>query len=171
MRDGSSKVLTDNALSFRSVRFSPNGQYVAAGNEDHVFRIWNIRTGQLMLRWTGHQNAVQSVAFTPDGKGLVSGGYDKKLKYWNISPLVSARAGLFDTTADVEAVNEEVLEFAGHTVCCYIITSRSFSFTLHIFLPDFRKQLRLWFARPMANGFSLVRSIIVCGCGTLATLP
>ena len=96
MRDGFSKLLEDrSATFFYSVKFNPDGRYIAAGNLDEMVRIWSVRTGQLVEKW-GHGNTVQSVAFTPDGKGLVSGSSDT-WKYWDISLLESTKPGYAKT--------------------------------------------------------------------------
>jgi len=85
MRDGFSKVLEDNAQSYFQVRFSPNGRYIAAANDDGMLRIWNARTGRLVTRWRAHDNAVRGVVFTPDGRGLFSCSQDGQVIYWNIT--------------------------------------------------------------------------------------
>ena len=103
MRDGFSKVLEDkNASFFYSVKFTPDGRYIAAGNRDGMLRIWNARTSQLVEKWTAHEDVVWSVAFTLDGKGLVSSGGDGTWKYWDISLLESAEPGYgpYGTTKD-----------------------------------------------------------------------
>ena len=50
-RDGSARVATDNghirSFSTVSVRFSPHGQFVAAGSCDQII-LWDIPTGQPM---------------------------------------------------------------------------------------------------------------------------
>jgi len=87
MRDGSARVFTDDAVIFWSVRFSPSGQFVAAGDIDGDLRIWNVRTGRLVRRWTGHEGSIWSIAFMTDGKVLVSGGKDGVVKCWDVSSL------------------------------------------------------------------------------------
>ncbi|KIM37214.1 hypothetical protein M413DRAFT_279528 [Hebeloma cylindrosporum] len=94
MHDGSSTVLTiDDAdppntdAGVTSVALSINGRWVAAGSLDTVVRIWDVETGKLVERLTGHTDSVYSIAFTPDGKGLVSASLDETLKYWDVSGL------------------------------------------------------------------------------------
>lgn len=92
MDSGNQKVLEINEpdgidAGVTSVAISPNGQLVAAGSLDSVVRIWDVATGYLVERLTGHRDSVYSVAFTPDGKGIVSGSLDKNLKQWDISRL------------------------------------------------------------------------------------
>jgi len=68
-----------------SVAISPDGTLVAAGSLDTSVCIWDVATGQLVKRLTGHGDSVYSVAFTRDGRGLVSGSLDRTLKYWDVS--------------------------------------------------------------------------------------
>ena len=109
MRDGSARVFSDSAQGLLSVRFSPNGQYIVAGNSGGVLMMWNVRTGHLLDKWSGHQCAVLNVAFTPDGKGLVSGSGDGAVKYWDVS-----LPGLFQS--DGGSATTEILEYKGHVV-------------------------------------------------------
>jgi len=111
MRDGSARVFAENTHFFESVRFSLNGQYVAAGNNDRMLRVWDVRSGRLVRKWTGHQDDVQSVAFTPDGRGLVSGGCDRVVKCWDQGSLGMVQSGgvpvatkILDCKSDVFAV-------------------------------------------------------------------
>ena len=86
MRDGFSKVLKDkNKTIFVCVKFNPDGQHIAAGTYGGMLVMWNVRTSQLVAKWTAHETMVRSVVFTLDGKGLVSGGSDDAWKYWDIS--------------------------------------------------------------------------------------
>jgi WD40 repeat protein len=117
MRDGSAKVLKDNFLIFWSVRFSSNGQFVATGNYDGTLRTWNVRTGQLVRRWTGHKGIVRSVTFTPDGMGLVTGDRDGIVKWWDVSPL-----GNMPSESDGEPEATKILECKGHSTVCLVLS-------------------------------------------------
>src|SRR5204863_5057478 len=52
-----------------SVAVSPDGRTAAGGNET-VVRLWDLRTGQERLALAEHRNTVGAVAFSPDGKLL-----------------------------------------------------------------------------------------------------
>jgi WD40 repeat protein len=47
-------------------------------------RVYNLSTGALIHKLTGHTNHVYAVAVTPDGKEIVSGSADKTLKVWTL---------------------------------------------------------------------------------------
>ena len=115
MRDGSERIFTD-AFSSWSVRFSPSGQLVAVGGSNGYLRIWNVRTGQLVRRWTGHRGIVCSVAFMAEGKILVSGSSDGVVKCWDASSL-----GIVQS--DGEPVATKILKYEGKTVCLLLFNS------------------------------------------------
>jgi WD40 repeat protein len=53
--------------------FSPDGETLATGHYDGMVRIWEARTGNLLLEFdTGA--VVQSLAFSPDARMIASGG-------------------------------------------------------------------------------------------------
>jgi len=95
MRDGSSKLLSTGGGLFTSVRFSPNGRFVAGSNLDRFLRIWDVRSGQLVGKWNDHEGSIRCIAFTPDGEELVSGCWDGMIRSWNVGSLKSlTRSGL-----------------------------------------------------------------------------
>jgi WD40 repeat protein len=67
-----------------SLAFSPRGDIVAAGTVEHVIKLWDIRTGELLGELEGHTYPVLCLAFSPDGDRLVSGSGDTTLAIWNI---------------------------------------------------------------------------------------
>jgi general transcriptional corepressor TUP1 len=129
-----------------SAAISPNFHLVAAGYEDAIVRLWEIRTGQLVDSLVGHNDSVVSVAFTPDGNGLISGGADGMVKSWNLEPLLMhmqtvpalmqldevdvQQAGLAakEGSGQDASVPECMVDFIGHTVCNRSLFGFIFSF-------------------------------------------
>jgi len=112
MRDGFLKLLEDkSAVSFHSVKFHPDGRHIAAGGEDGMLRIWNVRTSQLVEKWTAHGSVVRSVVFTLDGKGLVSSSRDHTWKYWDISLLELVEPGYGMTKDSIARQKSEVTAY------------------------------------------------------------
>ena len=64
--------------------FSPNGQTLASGSDDHTVRLWDVTSGQCLKILQGHTNGVWSVAFSPDGQTLASGSQDETIKLWDV---------------------------------------------------------------------------------------
>ena len=122
MRDGFSKLLDDNsACSFYTVKFNPDGRYIAAGNDYGVLRIWNVRTSQLAEKWIAHGKIVQSVGFTPDGKGLVSCSRDG---IWGPSFLELAEPGYEMTKGSMAVQKSKVMAYTVcHSCSCLSIPS------------------------------------------------
>jgi WD40 repeat protein/serine/threonine protein kinase len=67
------------------VAFSPDGQRLAAGANDHTVRIWEAERGQELLTLKGHTNGVSCVSFSPDGHRLASGSLDRTVRIWDAS--------------------------------------------------------------------------------------
>ena len=86
-----------------SVAFSPNGNYIVSGADDHTICIME-RTGAAAVRsLEGHTNRVDAVAVFPDGKHVLSGSYDQSVQIWDIESGHSVRI-LNDCTREVLCV-------------------------------------------------------------------
>lgn len=58
-----------------ALRFSPDQKILAAGDQDHAIRLWDVTSGKEMRRMEhGKAGAIGNLAFTPDGQQLVSVG-------------------------------------------------------------------------------------------------
>lgn len=69
--------------SLWSVKFSPDSKKVAAACWDNTIRVWDVETGKIWKKWSGHEAVIRTIAFSPDGRMLVSGGDDKTLRAWD----------------------------------------------------------------------------------------
>ena len=62
--------------------FSPDAKVLAVGEGPFV-HVVNAATGEEMVRFKAHANAVLAVAFAPDGKTLATGGDDDHVGLWD----------------------------------------------------------------------------------------
>jgi glucose repression regulatory protein TUP1 len=80
-----------------SIAVSTDGRYVAAGSQDSLIRLWDLRrpswsTGEkqppvLIERLKGHKNGVYGVSFTKNGRFLVSASLDRDVRVWDVGHL------------------------------------------------------------------------------------
>ncbi|KAF2858560.1 WD40 repeat-like protein [Piedraia hortae CBS 480.64] len=71
-------------LSFSSLAIDSSGITVAAGSlDDFDIHLWNVQTGQLVDRLSGHEGPVSTLCFAPDDQ-LVSGSWDRTVRLWSI---------------------------------------------------------------------------------------
>ena len=75
--------LGDVRASIASISWSPDGKYLAAGNDRSTVVIWEIASGSKLRSLYGHTAAVQSVDWNPDSVRLASGGADGTIRIWN----------------------------------------------------------------------------------------
>jgi hypothetical protein len=57
---------------------------IASGSIDGTVRLWDVDSGKVVTKWTGHTAPVKSVCWSPDGERVVSGASDETIKVWNV---------------------------------------------------------------------------------------
>ncbi len=82
--DLSKCVFTETLGNILSAAFSPDGRLLATCDTDCNVRLWEVKTGKLVLICQGHTNWVRSVAFSPNGEILASCGADHTVKLWSV---------------------------------------------------------------------------------------
>ncbi|MCF6360046.1 MAG: High-affnity carbon uptake protein Hat/HatR [Cyclobacteriaceae bacterium] len=70
-----------------SVRFSPNGRYLVAGNREGLVTIIEPVTGAVVRRFSEIQAQINDVEFSPNGKFLAVASLDGTLRVWNMDEL------------------------------------------------------------------------------------
>ncbi|MEM8828807.1 MAG: NB-ARC domain-containing protein [Cyanobacteria bacterium P01_G01_bin.19] len=83
--DLSKSVFAENFGGIWSVAFSPNGQYLAAGDTKGDIIMRRVADGQPVMRFTGHTAWVVSLDFSPDGKTLASSSCDCTARLWDVA--------------------------------------------------------------------------------------
>lgn len=66
-----------------AVVFSADGKRLLSGGGDESVQIYDVETGKLLRKMTGHRLRVSAVAWSPDGRRVLSGSDDKTLRLWD----------------------------------------------------------------------------------------
>src|SRR6476646_6146589 len=77
-------VFTETLGNILAAAFSPDGQLLATCDTDCNVRVWEVRSGKLLLICQGHANWVRSLMFSPDGRTLASCSADCAVKLWSV---------------------------------------------------------------------------------------
>ncbi|MFB2768068.1 NB-ARC domain-containing protein [Pelatocladus sp. BLCC-F211] len=78
-------VFTEILGNILFAAFSPDGELLATCDTDCHVRLWEVKSGKLLLICQGHTNWVRFVTFSPDGEILASCGADHTIKLWNVA--------------------------------------------------------------------------------------
>ena len=69
----------------KGIAFSPDGQWLAAGDDAGNVELWNTATQQAPIMLSGHRQQVWALAFSRDGKELLSGDRSGAVRIWSIA--------------------------------------------------------------------------------------
>ncbi|MFD0250032.1 trypsin-like peptidase domain-containing protein [Streptomyces sp. NPDC127113] len=78
--------LTGHRSKVASLRFSPNGKFVAASSHDSsLVMLWDAHTHRRLATLEGHHRPVQSVVFSPDARTLATSSFiDGTTRLWSV---------------------------------------------------------------------------------------
>ena len=86
-----------------SVAFSPDGNMLASGGDNGIFKLWDVATGASTATLSGHTGHVRSVAFSPDGGIVASVSRDQTVRLWDVATGSNTRT-LWGHTGNVNTV-------------------------------------------------------------------
>jgi WD40 repeat protein len=76
-----------HSFAVRALAFSPDSKVLASAgiNQQKPTEaiLWNMATGQEILRASGHSRGIISLTFHPDGRRLVTASMDRTIKVWD----------------------------------------------------------------------------------------
>ena len=67
-----------------AVAFSPDGQFLATGDEIGQVNVWDVQRRRIVVQLEGDSSSVYTVKFSPDGEILAGAGYDGNVKLWEV---------------------------------------------------------------------------------------
>jgi WD40 repeat protein len=76
--------LVGRTHTFRDLKFSMDGQFLAGASTDNTIKVWKWGTEKEVQVLTGHRDWAYSLSFSKNNKWMVSssGGSDKSMKIW-----------------------------------------------------------------------------------------
>jgi WD40 repeat protein len=59
-----------------------NNTLCASGDSQGNIATWDLRTGELIRTWRGHNSAIKIILVSPNGQNIITGGEDGNVKIW-----------------------------------------------------------------------------------------
>jgi len=72
--------------------YSPDGATLATAGTDQLISLWDVASGRLRAKFTGHTGVVWSLAWSPDGQRLATAGWDGSVRVWDATRRQDAEA-------------------------------------------------------------------------------
>lgn len=81
-----------------AVAYSPDGQYLLTGSQDHTVKLWERENGKEIRTFANHTEKIFSVTFSPDGKTGLSASKDNTAVLFEVA--TGKRLQVFRNTSD-----------------------------------------------------------------------
>jgi WD40 repeat protein len=79
------QVLVGGGGAVHAVAIAADGTLAVSGSDDGAVRVWDLATGRVQAKLTGHDRRVLAVAITQDGTLAVSGSDDGTVRVWDLA--------------------------------------------------------------------------------------
>jgi len=79
---GTLLTLDTDSLSF--LAWSPDDESLLTCANDHLLKLWAVRSGECLRTFDKHTDAVIACAWLPDGQHFISAGIDKNVFLWGV---------------------------------------------------------------------------------------
>lgn len=77
-----------------------SGRHLSSTGYDRSLLLWDLETGESVLRFSGHSSPVASVGLTPGGQRALSGAFDDVMILWDMATGETIRRFPFRRFAD-----------------------------------------------------------------------
>jgi WD40 repeat protein len=86
-REGKQKwVLRGHGGDVNMASFDDRGRFLLTAADDGLARVWDARSGRLLLELSGHTGWLPLAGFAPGGERVVTGGSDGAVRLWDMRP-------------------------------------------------------------------------------------
>lgn len=82
LEDTSIQSFANHQKSVFAVATHPSAPLAVSGGEDDAGYLWDISTGDVILKLGGHEDSVVAVSFSHDGSFVATGGMDGRVRVW-----------------------------------------------------------------------------------------
>ena len=82
-RSGGEIYLRLNTEPIHTIRFSPDGRWIASASDENAVKLWNLQTNDVK-ELCGHHGRVYDLAFDPSGRFLASASNDGHVIVWDM---------------------------------------------------------------------------------------
>lgn len=77
------RFFTPSPVATTAIAWSPDGTLFITTGDDKIALVWNMNTGEQVLRLIGHTNRVSGVAWSPDGTRIATASWDGTARVWD----------------------------------------------------------------------------------------